>query len=90
LTYLSKLNNLEFLTIPGNENVTDEGIKYLSNLKRLEYLRFNYCASTNNGLRYIEGLSSLRSLSLYGSKVTREGTVKLEKNIPGLTCYLWD
>jgi hypothetical protein len=42
---------------------------------------------TDAGLKYLEGLRSLKSLSVLDTRVTREAVERLQQKIPGLKCY---
>ncbi len=86
LAYLSELGNLKYLDITRPsyidpkmdiEHYTDEGLKELTKLNRLEDLRIGGLGVTDNGISDIAKLTNLQSLSIYGCPITKEGLSKL-------------
>ncbi len=57
--------------------ITDEGLKHVGSLPRLESLSLRRTGITGNGLRYLEHLSQLSKLLLFQAGVTDEGLLNL-------------
>ena len=84
--YIAKLNNLKELTIAGciPEDmctvIGDIGLLYVCKIKNIESLRFpmNY-KITDNGIKYILKLNTIRFLDLSSTKVTDECLPMLKK-----------
>jgi hypothetical protein len=51
---IGRLKNLESLTLHENENITDEGLKYLAQLPKLHYLDLGQTSITFNGLKVLK------------------------------------
>lgn len=85
LECLLSFPQLEVLSL--NERITDEGLKYVENLKNLRALHLDNTRITNEGLRYIQNLDKLRVLYLSDTKITDNGLKYLE-NLTNLE-ILW-
>ena len=51
-------------------------------MKKLSDLDLSQTRVTDAGLEYLKGHTTLRSLALYGTRVTREGERKLRQALP--------
>jgi outer membrane lipoprotein-sorting protein len=64
--------------------ITDDGLKHLNVLKKLESLNLAETSITDEGLRHLMGISSLKHLNLMNTKVTAEGVAMLKKALPNV------
>jgi len=64
--------------------VTDEGLKQIAKLKKLERLTLQGATVTDEGLQYLAELPELRWLYLPGCGVTEQGVQRLQRKLPGL------
>ena len=89
LTGLHSLKRLEMST-KRPSSITDAALKHISELKAMESLKINIndAKITDEGLEYLEGLDSLKSLDLQGCTVTGRGLQRLKKKLPALRLYL--
>ena len=71
LRHVSALRRLRHLSL-GSSVVSDEGMKHLRHMSRLEDLHCNALVG-DEGLQALSGLANLRDLDLGGSKVTDDG-----------------
>jgi hypothetical protein len=80
------LKNLSFVVqSPHRLLFTDAGMAHFGKLKSLEHLYINDCPNiTDEGLKYYEGISSLKDLRLDKSKITMAGVARLKEKIPGV------
>jgi hypothetical protein len=64
--YLSRIKNLGYLNIAnfGRPQITDDGIRHITNMKKLYRLRVKGGSFTNKALEYVEELPSLYWLEL--------------------------
>ncbi len=62
--------------------ITDDGLQYLSGLKKLQILDLGETEITDAGLRHLRGLAALKHLNLADTKVTAEGVEMLKKSLP--------
>ena len=65
------------LDLGGSQAVTDEGIRYLARLPRLEQLDVSGTAITDRGLSVLRDLPALESVSLAGTHITDDGIANL-------------
>ena len=87
---LAKLSNLSKLSVE-NSNFNDASAKYISGLNRLESLNLYGTDVSDAALDSMRGLKHLGKLYLWKTKVTYDGAVGLENDIPGLEWNLgWD
>ncbi|MHC4639336.1 MAG: leucine-rich repeat domain-containing protein, partial [Planctomycetota bacterium] len=88
MAHLAGLTNLDWLGISG-ANLTDDGLKYLTNMRRLNNLSITGNGNfTDNGLRYLEGLKALGSLKITSkNNFSRAALVRLRKNLPNLHTF---
>ena len=78
---------LTSLAIP-NDAKTDLGLKhYLAALKTDSSLMLGSWKITDTGLVHVRGLAKLRSLLLYGTKVTDAGVAELQKALPNCKIF---
>ena len=68
----------EGLPVIHDTKVTDEGLKHLKELSKLQSLYLAANKVTDEGLKHLEGLTSLQTLHLAANKVTDEGLVHLK------------
>jgi len=83
LARISGLNQLSELTIFSNQYVTDAGMKHLRGLASLQSLSLRGNVS-DEGLKQLQVLKSLRMLDVHETMVTPAGVAALKKAIPGL------
>jgi hypothetical protein len=57
-------------------------------MTKLEKLDLSNTGISDHGLKYLRGLKRLKILTLYGTKVTNKGLMKLKKLLPGCEIYL--
>ena len=83
LENLSKLNlpKLETLSLGYNKEISDDGLKYLVNMKSIKWLSLMVCPNTSdNGLKNLVNMSTLESLDLRGcTSITNDGLGYLSK-----------
>jgi hypothetical protein len=78
LAHLRGLNELEALE-PA-DTMTDEGLTYFANCKRLYSLDLQYCREiSDRGIEIVSHFSSLRRLQLLGTGITDEGLASLRR-----------
>ena len=82
LKHVAQLKGLKNLTAPCS--MTDDGLRSLGGLTKLERLTIRRGEVTDAGLDYVTKLPSLRALILSDCKVTPEGVAKLRKSHPNL------
>lgn len=76
--HLETLAELKILTM-GRTNITDEGMRNLSGLMKLEKLELGGCKNvTDSGLSSMKGLTKLQILSLHETGVSSTGISHLE------------
>ena len=78
LTELRELNLFnvgEFLT---GKRVTDEGLKLLKGLTKLQVLLIPNSSVTSKGMEYLKGMTDLRELNLFCTRVGDEGLAHLK------------
>lgn len=75
LKHVGRLLSLEHLMV--NDTVTDSGLAELRRLQRLQELHVYSKQVTTAGIRHINKLAALRSLSLFGCKVDDDALTEL-------------
>jgi Leucine-rich repeat (LRR) protein len=65
----------------GNQ-ITDDGLRHLSNLPELDFLDLRRNNITDAGLVHLEKLPKLKQVILIGTQVTPAGVNKLQKKLP--------
>lgn len=86
MEYLAGLTNMVTLAV-GGQGLTDNGLKHLSNMKKLDSLTItgNF---TDEGLRYLEGFKALRRLEITSNnKFSRAALNRLRRNLPNLHTF---
>ncbi|MCH7686078.1 MAG: hypothetical protein IH899_05255, partial [Planctomycetes bacterium] len=81
--YLSKLTSLKRLSLDETTTMTDEGIKELSKLRKLESLTISG-PMTDESLAHLKNLKFLNSLKIGSPYITEKGIANLEKAVPAL------
>jgi hypothetical protein len=81
LSALAKRQDLVLISVRGT-NITDEGLKRLSGLRKLSRLNLSDTAISDTGLRHLEGITSLKKLDLKGTRVTQAGIAQLQRALP--------
>jgi len=64
--------------VTNDTKITDDGLKHLKKLSKLQSLYLDTNKVTDEGLKHLEGLTNLQTLHLDANKVTDEGLVHLE------------
>ncbi|MBI3818272.1 MAG: hypothetical protein HY286_06235 [Planctomycetes bacterium] len=77
IEHISNLPELRRLSISHSQHVTDAGIAQLVQLKHLENLTIGYMNLGDATLEHISEMTTLRSLSLHGLKLTDAGVKRL-------------
>ncbi len=88
LAGISRLSNLFWLDISGNNLITDTGLSHVSQLQNLTYLTISGCQNiTIDGLLHLTAARSLRWLRMdHCSKaITPEHIDTLQRKLPGCT-----
>ena len=76
---LRDVEDLHFLDLSENRNVTNEGLKHLRLLPQLTGLNLSSCSITNSGLEHLRELPRLASLNLsFCNKLTDAALKTLE------------
>lgn len=89
LAHLAGLTAMERLVI-GGAGVTDRGLASLTNMHRLDSLNITG-SLTDEGLRHLEGLKSLRYLWIYsGNNFDPAAKERLRKSLPNLVFFTAD
>jgi hypothetical protein len=84
LLLLPQLSKLQELNLSDNNNITNEGLKYLSVMNRLQCLDLSKCDVTDDVLARVSVISGLQEINLsYCKKITDEG-LKYLSTINGL------
>ena len=65
-----------------DNQITDEGLRHLSNLSELDFLDLRRNNITDAGLVHLEQHYKLKQLILIGTQVTPAGVSKLQKKLP--------
>ncbi|PQO33478.1 hypothetical protein C5Y96_11610 [Blastopirellula marina] len=89
IRHLAGLQNLVVLHISNCKSLTDESLKSVGELKKLQYLYAQGTQFTDEGLQYLHEMPRLTNVSLYGSKHTRHGIQLLRDALPlkGINIY---
>ena len=66
----------------GETTITDEGVKHLSKLSRLEKLWLHDTKVTDEGLMHLTSLKQPRQLMVYNTSVSAEGYQRLQEKLP--------
>jgi hypothetical protein len=79
LRQVGRCEKLEFLDLSKNPAITGEGLKYLTHLDNLSWLRLDETGITDQGLKYLIPLKKLQSISLQNTKLTDTGINSLKE-----------
>jgi uncharacterized membrane protein len=79
---LTVKDNILWLNVSGT-NVSDDDMNIINQFKNIERLRLDKNPITNNGIAKLQGLNSIKSLNIYGTRVTKDCLPTLRK-MPGL------
>ncbi len=77
---ISESRGLEHLDLTGNRLLTDDCLRHVGRMARLEQLLVAGCRFTDSGLEHLEGAATLRGLHLSSTQVTAAGVRRL--NLP--------
>jgi hypothetical protein len=77
LTDVARVETITALDLSGSKAVTDEGLRQLARLPRLEHLNVSGTAITDRGLGVLRDLPALKTISLGGTRVTDAGVAQL-------------
>ncbi|MHC4532752.1 MAG: leucine-rich repeat domain-containing protein [Planctomycetota bacterium] len=84
MNYLSRIQNLGYLNIAnfGRAQITDDGIRQITNMKKLYRLRIKGGSFTNESLKFVEDLPSLYWLELTSNAPFSRNAVRrfIQKN----------
>ncbi|WP_222435511.1 M56 family metallopeptidase [Allorhodopirellula solitaria] len=85
LKHLQDMEQLKMLVLGLGENeVNDDGLRFLSGLTNLERLGLQNSKVTDAGLRHLKSLKNLKELWLQGTDVTEAGLAELRQDLPKL------
>jgi len=70
LTKLNTFTKLRRLNLSQNPHIDDRGVAQLTALKQLTHVNFSGCTLTHRCIPSLQRMQSLRSVSLYGCKIT--------------------
>jgi Leucine-rich repeat (LRR) protein len=79
---IAGLKELQILDLSGNKTTTDHGLSQLVALKHLRALLVAETAVTDACVDSILKLPSLQSLDVHGTRLTKDGVVRLEQGLP--------
>jgi hypothetical protein len=89
-TTLASLENLTNLNLSQNERITNRGAAALAALSNLKALNLSNTRVNSGALMYFSDLRNLKSLALYGCRVTEDndnGVLdRLQSDLPNLKC----
>jgi len=77
LARVTAIDGITALYLAGSRGVTDEGIRHLSRLPRLEHLDLSGTSITDRGMEVLRRTAALRSISMTGTNVTDAGAAHL-------------
>lgn len=78
---ISRLKNLESLTLHENKKITDNGLKYLAKMTKLEYLDLGQTSITLNGLKVLKNCP-LTSLHFAFGQFKKEELAQIKTIFP--------
>jgi hypothetical protein len=84
LQFLRGMPRLAELNLFGNDRITDEGMRALSQCRSLRTIKLQETRVGDEGLRQLKGLSALQEIWLDGTQVTEAGLRELEAARPGI------
>ncbi len=77
ITKAESAERLTALALGGSQALTDDGIRHLARLPRLEHLDLSGTALSDRGLQILRDLPALKTLSLSGTAVSDVGVANL-------------
>jgi len=86
LRYVGTISNLEQLDVGnamGDTRFTDDGLKHLADLAKLQELTIRGTHITDAGLVHLQGLKNLKKLNVNDTSVSPQGVNELRKHLPG-------
>lgn len=85
LATIRHLTALEQLSLHSCKNITNEGLRHLRDMVRLETLDLARTGVTSEGMQELSVLSNLRVLELLGTNVSNSAIESLQRELPKLT-----
>jgi len=82
LAVLGDLSSVKELYLMGCTEITDESMKHITQLKRLERLGLSHTHITDDGVLHLKSLKTLKFVVLPSATVTREGADELQRALP--------
>jgi Leucine-rich repeat (LRR) protein len=76
---IGSLQNLRYLNLSSNAELSDDGLAELGNLKKLRFLALRGTKITAAGLKHLSGLQELEHLVLTGNRISDAGLEHLAK-----------
>jgi hypothetical protein len=96
LSYLSQSNSLRAIILQGNDQITDNGLKYLAKMQNLEYIDLWNTNITDTGVRHLRPLKNLKRLNIRVNensqsppKITEAGLVAQDLSAQCWYDYYW-
>ena len=83
LAHIGNLEHLEVLVVGLSDRLTDDGLKHLANLNRLNIVSFAYTNIGDDGLEHLAKLP-LKHLDVTGTQVSAAGIARLLETHPHL------
>jgi hypothetical protein len=77
LERVSRLEHLTVLDLEGSKDLTDDGVRHLARLPRLQHLNVMGCGITDRGLEVLRRLPALETLVLAWTRTTDAGAAHL-------------
>ena len=85
LEFLQESTQLKELTLGlGTNEITDDGLRFVSALTNLEILGLQHSKITDAGLQHLRTLKNLKQLWVGGTEVTTAGRETLRRDLPKL------
>ncbi|MGH7712886.1 MAG: hypothetical protein ACREOG_16470, partial [Gemmatimonadaceae bacterium] len=77
LDRISRLDHITALDLGGSKGLSDDGLRSLARLTRLQHLNVGGCAISDRGLDVLRHLPALESMSLAWTRITDAGAANL-------------
>lgn len=87
LKEISPLQTLRSLDLNGNEAITKDGLAHLQSLPNLQFLDLSGTAIGDEAVEALALISQLRNVDVTGSKMTRDGALRLQAALPRATVF---
>lgn len=85
LEHVQSMTQLKELVLGlGNNQITDDGLRYIAGLTKLERLCLQNSQITDVGLQHLVGLKKLQDLWVTNTAVTKDGLAELREALPQL------